>query len=134
MCEAERKGVPQDRRAYYLQRMDAVLALLRGAIRIAGASAAIVAYDDDHRPVAFTGCSQGAAAIALRDGAGAYIDCGTTVTPMTLLLLEPARSTAGDIGLVALANELGHAVLETAAVYDGDLAALAASIDTLADP
>jgi diguanylate cyclase (GGDEF)-like protein/PAS domain S-box-containing protein len=50
------------------------------------------------------------------------------------VLLEPARSTAGDIGLMALANELGHAVLESAAVYDGDLAALAASIDTLADP
>jgi diguanylate cyclase (GGDEF)-like protein/PAS domain S-box-containing protein len=117
-----------------MQRMDAVSALLRAAIRIAGASAAIVAYDDDHRPVAFTGCSQGAAAIALRDGAGAYIDCGTPVTPMTLVLLEPARSTAGDAALMALANELGHAVLESAAVYDGDLAALAASIETLADP
>jgi diguanylate cyclase (GGDEF)-like protein/PAS domain S-box-containing protein len=114
--------------------MDAVSALLRAAIRIAGASAAIVAYDDDLRPVAFTGCSQGAAANALRDGAGAYIDCRTPVTPMTLVLLEPARSTAGDAALSALANELGHAVLESASVYDGELAALAASIETLADP
>ncbi len=93
--------------------MDAVSALLRAAIRIAGASAAIVAYDDDHRPVAFTGCSQGAAALALRDGSGAYIDCRTPVTPMTLVLLEPARTTAGDAALMALANELGHAVLES---------------------
>jgi PAS domain S-box-containing protein len=114
--------------------MDAVSALLRAAIRIAGATAAIVAYDDDHRPVAFTGCSQGAAAIALRDGAGAYIDCRTPVTPMTLVLLEPARPTAGDPALIAIANELAQAVLETAAMYEGDLAALAASIDTLADP
>ncbi|HEV8023130.1 MAG TPA: diguanylate cyclase [Candidatus Lustribacter sp.] len=114
--------------------MDAVSALLRAAIRIAGASAAIVAYDDDHRPVAFTGCSQGAAAIALRDGSGAYIDCRTPVTPMTLVLLEPARPTAGDPALMALANELGHAVLESAAVFDGELTALAASIETLADP
>ena len=117
-----------------MRRMDAVSALLRAAIRIAGASAAIVAYDDDHRPVAFTGCSQGAAANALRDGAGAYIDCATPVTPMTLVLLEPTRPTAGDAMLATLANELGHAVLESAAVFDGDLAALAASIDTLADP
>ncbi len=114
--------------------MDAVSALLRAAIRIAGASAAIVAYDDDHRPVAFAGCSQGAAANALRDGAGAYIDCRTPVTPMTLVLLEPARPTAGDPALMAVANEIGHAVLENAAVFGGDLAALAASIDTLADP
>jgi diguanylate cyclase (GGDEF)-like protein/PAS domain S-box-containing protein len=114
--------------------MDAVSALLRAAIRIAGASAAIVAYDDELRPVAFTGCSQGAAANALRDGAGAYIDCRTPVTPMTLVLLEPARPTAGDPALTALANELGHAVLESAAVYEGELTALAASIDTLADP
>ena len=114
--------------------MDAVSALLRAAIRIAGASAAIVAYDDDHRPVAFTGCSQGAAANALRDGAGAYIDCRTPVTPMTLVLLDSARPTSGDAALMALANELGHAVLESAAVFDGELAALAASIETLADP
>ena len=95
--------------------MDAVSALLRAAIRIADASAAIVAYDDDHRPVAFTGCSQGAAANALSDGTGAYIDCRTPVTPMTLVLLEPSRATAGDAALMALANELGHAVLESAA-------------------
>src|ERR1700678_4596983 len=133
MSEAERKGVPLERRALYVRRMDAVSALLRAAIRIAGASAAIVAYDDDHRPVAFTGCSQGAAALALRDGTGAYIDCSTPVTPMTLVLLEPSRPTAGDATLMTLANELGHAVLESAAVFDGDLAALAASIDTLAD-
>jgi diguanylate cyclase (GGDEF)-like protein/PAS domain S-box-containing protein len=114
--------------------MDAVSALLRAAIRIAGASAAIVAYDDDHRPVAFTGCSQGAAVNALRDGAGAYIDCRTPVIPMTLVLLEPARPTAGDASLLALANELGHAVLENAAVFDDDLTALAAGIETLADP
>jgi diguanylate cyclase (GGDEF)-like protein/PAS domain S-box-containing protein len=114
--------------------MDAVSALLRAAIRIAGASAAIVAYDDDHRPVAFTGCSQGAAALALRDGSGAYIDCRTPVSPMTLVLIEPARATAGDAALMALANELGHAVLESQSVFDGDLAALSASIETLADP
>jgi len=114
--------------------MDAVSALLRAAIRIAGASAAIVAYDDDNRPVAFTGCSQGAAVLALRDGSGAYIDCRNAVTPMTLVLLEPARPTAGDQALLALAAELGHAVLESAATFDGDLDALAASIDTLADP
>jgi diguanylate cyclase (GGDEF)-like protein/PAS domain S-box-containing protein len=114
--------------------MDAVSALLRAAIRIAGASAAIVAYDDDHRPVAFTGCSQGAAANALRDGAGAYIDCRTPVTPMTLVLLDPARPTSGDAALSALANELGHAVLESAAVFSGELGALASSIETLADP
>jgi len=114
--------------------MDAVSALLRAATRIAGASAGIVAYDDDHRPVAFTGCSQGVAANALRDGAGSYIDCHTPVSPMTLVLLEPGRPTAGDPALLAIANELGHAVLENAATFDGDLAALAASIDTLADP
>ncbi|HEY5348561.1 MAG TPA: diguanylate cyclase [Candidatus Lustribacter sp.] len=114
--------------------MDAVSALLRAAVRIAGASAAIVAYDDDHRPVAFTGCSQGAAAIALRDGAGAYIDCATPDAPMTLVLLDAARPTAGDAALMALANELGLAVVDSAAVFAGDLAALAASIDTLADP
>jgi diguanylate cyclase (GGDEF)-like protein/PAS domain S-box-containing protein len=114
--------------------MDAVSALLRAAIRIAEASAAIVAYDDDHRPVAFAGCSQGAAAIAVRDGAGAYIDCNTPATPMTLVLLEPGRPTAGDPALIAIASELGHAILETAATFAGDLAALAASIETLADP
>jgi diguanylate cyclase (GGDEF)-like protein/PAS domain S-box-containing protein len=114
--------------------MDAVSALLRAAIRIVGASAAIVAYDDDHRPVAFAGCSQGAAALALRDGSGAYIDCQTQVHPMTLVLLDPKRPTAGDLSLLALASELGHAVLATQATFDGDLAALAASIDTLADP
>src|SRR5271163_4222499 len=101
VSEAVRRGVPPERRAYYLRRMDAVSALLRAAIRIAGASAAIVAYDDDHHPVAFTGCSQGAAAIALRDGSGAYIDCRTPITPMTLVLLEPARPTAGDPALIA---------------------------------
>jgi diguanylate cyclase (GGDEF)-like protein/PAS domain S-box-containing protein len=114
--------------------MDAVSALLRAAVRIAGASAAIVAYDDDHRPVAFAGCSQSAAATALRDGAGAYIDCATPDAPMTLVLLDPSRPTAGDATLMALANELGHAVLDSAAVFAGDLGALAASIDTLADP
>ncbi len=114
--------------------MDAVSALLRAALRIADASAAIVAYDDDQRVVAFTGCSQGAAANAVRDGNGAHIDCGTSDSPMTLVLLEPSRATAGDLALAALANELGHAVLESAAVFSGDLAALAASIDTLADP
>jgi diguanylate cyclase (GGDEF)-like protein/PAS domain S-box-containing protein len=114
--------------------MDAVSALLRAAIRIAGASAAIVAYDDDHRPVAFAGCSQGGAAIALRDGAGAYIDCNTPATPMTLVLLEPERPTAGDPALIAIAGELGYAILETAATFAGDLSALAASIETLADP
>ena len=107
--------------------MDAVSALLRAAIRIAGASAAIVAYDDDHRPVAFTGCSQGAAAIAMRDGTGAYIDCSTPVAPMTLGLLEASRPTVGDPALMTLANELGHAVIESAARFDGDLAALAAA-------
>ena len=66
----------------------------------------------------------------MRDGAGAYIDCKTPVTPMTLVLLEPARPTAGDAALSALANELGHAVLESDAVYDGELAALAASIES----
>jgi diguanylate cyclase (GGDEF)-like protein/PAS domain S-box-containing protein len=114
--------------------MDAVSALLRAAIRIAGASAAIVAYDDDHRPVAFTGCSQGAAADAVRDGTGSHIDCGTPVTPMTLVLLGVSRPTAGDATLMMLANEVGAAVLESAAVFAGDLAALAASIETLADP
>src|ERR1700742_2258793 len=124
MVTSERRsaGAPSN----ITRRMDAVAALLRAAIRIAAASAAIVAYDDDHRPVAFTGCSQGAAALALRDGTGAYIDCRTPVTPMTLVLLEPARTTAGDAALMALANELGHAVLESQAVFDGDLAALAA--------
>jgi len=53
---------------------------------------------------------------------------------MTLVLLEPTRPTAGDQALLALAAELGHAVLESAATFDGDLDALAASIDTLADP
>ena len=115
-------------------RMDAVSALLRAAIRIAGASAAIVAYDDDQTPVAFSGCSQAAAAETLRDGAGAYIDCRTTSTPMTLVLLEPAKPTAGNPALDAVANEIGHAVLESAAIFDGELTALAASIDTLADP
>gem|GEM_PF-6313471 len=72
--------------------------------------------------------------IALRDGAGTYIDCSTPVTPMTLVLLEATRPTVGDQALMTLANELGHAVIESAARFDGDLAALAASIDTLADP
>ena len=132
--EQDQKGVPEEPPAYSLRRMDAVSALLRAAIRIAGASAAIVAYDDDHRPVAFTGCSQGAAAIALRDGAGVYVDCQTPVSPMTLVLIEPRRPTIGDAALLAIANELGHAVLENTATFDGDLAALAAGIDTLADP
>jgi diguanylate cyclase (GGDEF)-like protein/PAS domain S-box-containing protein len=114
--------------------MDAVSALLRAAVRIAGATAAIVAYDDDHRPVAFSGCSQGAAVLALRDGTGSYIDCRTPVTPMTLVLLEPTRPAVGDAALMAIANELGHAVMESAAIFEGDLASLAASIETLADP
>ena len=114
--------------------MDAVSALLRATIRIAGASAAIVAYDDDHRPVAFVGCSQGAAALALRDGSGVYIDCKTPVNPMTLVLLDPTRPTIGDPALLALANELGYAVLDSAATFEGDLASLAASIEALADP
>jgi diguanylate cyclase (GGDEF)-like protein/PAS domain S-box-containing protein len=114
--------------------MDAVSALLRAAIRIAGASGAIVVYDDDPRPIAFAGCSQGAAANALRDGAGASIDCRMPGTPMTLVLLDPARPISGDPALSALANELGHAVLESAAVFHGELSALAASIETLADP
>ena len=115
------KGVPRERRAYYMRRMDAVSALLRAAIRIAGASAAIVAYDDDHRPVAFTGCSQGAAANALRDGGtGAYIVTGATpVTPMTLVL--PRAAAAADCrrrdARHARERTPGHAVLESAAVY-----------------
>lgn len=114
--------------------MDAVSALLRAAIRIADATAAVVAFDEDYIPVAFAGCSQGAAATALRDGSGAYIDCVVPAKPMTLVLLDPAKPTAGDDGLAAVARELGNAVMDAATKFDADLTALAQSIDTLADP
>ena len=120
--------------AYHLQPMNAVSALLRAAIRIADASAAIVAFDDELTPVAFAGCSQGVATAALRDGTGAYIDCKVAARPTTLVVLDAARPTAGDSGLEAIAFELGHAVLEATTHFDADLGTLAQSIETLADP
>ena len=114
--------------------MDAVSALLRAAIRIADASAAIVAFDDELTPVAFAGCSQAVATAAMRDGSGAYIDCDVAERPTTLVILNAARPTAGDTGLTAIACELGFVVNDATARFDEDLGALAKSIEALADP
>lgn len=113
--------------------MDAVSTLLRAAIRIADASAAIVAFDDEHTPLAFAGCSQSAAAAALRDGRGDYIDCVTVPRPATLVLIG-AKLEANARALSALAREVGEAVLDATASFDDGLDALAKSIETLADP
>jgi PAS domain S-box-containing protein/diguanylate cyclase (GGDEF)-like protein len=114
--------------------MDAVSALLRAAIRIADASAALVVFDDEHSPLAFAGCSQAAAAAALRDGDGVHIDCGVTARPATLVLLGAQADVAGVAAVRALARELGDAAGDAAARFDADLATLARSVETLPDP
>jgi diguanylate cyclase (GGDEF)-like protein/PAS domain S-box-containing protein len=116
-----------------LRPMDAVSALLRAAIRIADAGAAIVAFDDEPHPVAFAGCSQTAATAFLRDGAGEHIDCHSGGRPTTLVLVEPVRPAAGDPGLAAVAHELGR-VLAAASNTDEDLRTLAESITSSSDP
>jgi len=114
--------------------MDALAALLRTAMRIADARAAIVAFDDDPTPVAFQGCSLGAATAALRDGEGAFINATTTSAPASLVLLGANDATSANLALQAVARELGVAMLHVAPGADERLAELAAGIETLADP
>jgi diguanylate cyclase (GGDEF)-like protein/PAS domain S-box-containing protein len=114
--------------------MDAIAALLRTAMRIADARAAVVAFDDDVTPVAFQGCSLGAASVALRDGEGAVITCPAPGQPASLMLIGASTATEGNSALDAVAREIGVAMLEAGPRIEERLAKLAASVETLADP
>jgi diguanylate cyclase (GGDEF)-like protein/PAS domain S-box-containing protein len=114
--------------------MDAFAALLRTAMRIADARAAIVAFDDDPTPVAFQGCSLGTATAALRDGDGAFINCPAATAPASLVLIGANGATSGNLALEAVARELGTAMLHASPGAEEQLAELAAGIETLADP
>jgi diguanylate cyclase (GGDEF)-like protein/PAS domain S-box-containing protein len=116
--------------------MDALSALLRTAIRIADARAALVAFDDDPTPVAFQGCSLGVATAALRDGDGAVITCPAPApapSPAASLVLLGAAAVPGGTALDAVARELGMVMLQGATRVDERLASLAASVELLAD-
>jgi diguanylate cyclase (GGDEF)-like protein/PAS domain S-box-containing protein len=115
------------------QRMDAVSALLRTAMRIAGASAAVVAFDDDASPLAFAGCTLGAATLALQEGRGMQINCSTPADAAHLVLIDAQPEAATNAALEALARELGVAMVDAAPRAEEQLATLAASIEGLAD-
>jgi diguanylate cyclase (GGDEF)-like protein/PAS domain S-box-containing protein len=114
--------------------MDAIAALLRTAMRIADARAAVVAFDHDATPVAFAGCSLGAASVALREGEGALIACSTAGPAASLMLIGAGEPTDGNVALDAIARELGIAVFAAAPSVDRGLAQLSASVEGLADP
>jgi Amt family ammonium transporter len=114
--------------------MDAISALLRTAMRIADARAAVIAVGDQPTPVAFQGCSLGAASVALRDGSGAFIACPAPGGTASLVLIEPATAIDGNLALDAVARELGIAMLHAAPRVEERLAHIAASIESQADP
>jgi diguanylate cyclase (GGDEF)-like protein/PAS domain S-box-containing protein len=114
--------------------MDAISALLRTAMRIADARAAVVAFDDDASPVAFQGCTLGAASVALRDGSGSSIACPASGGAASLVLIGAVTPPAGNRALDAVARELGIAMMNAAPRADERLSQLAASVEALADP
>jgi len=114
--------------------MDAISALLRTAMRIADARAAVVAFENDATPVAFQGCSLGAASVALREGSGSSIPCPAPGHAASLVLIGAATPTAGNLALDAVARELGIAMMNAAPRVEERLAHIAASVETLADP
>jgi diguanylate cyclase (GGDEF)-like protein/PAS domain S-box-containing protein len=102
-------------------------------MRIAGASAAVVAFDDDASPLAFAGCTLGAATLALREGSGTQISCANPADPARLVLLGAETDAAANAALDALARELGVAISDAAPRAEEALATLAASVEGLAE-
>jgi Amt family ammonium transporter len=113
--------------------VDAVVALLRTAARIADARAAIVAFDGDPTPLAFQGCTLGAAATSLREGEGYAVACEAPGIRASLHVVG-ATAAAPTPALEAVARELGVAMLRVSPDVDAHLAGLAASVEGVADP
>ena len=106
--------------------MDAVSALLRTAMGIATARAALVAFDDEALPLAVEGCSEAAAHEALQAALGTRIPCRAGSRPATLVVLDPAGLPGAAADLEVVANEIGHALIEHGAAAGEERAALAA--------
>jgi diguanylate cyclase (GGDEF)-like protein/PAS domain S-box-containing protein len=124
--------VPATEALHDVEHRETVAALLRAAMRIAGASAAIVALEDDPTPIAHAGYGLGAATLALRDGSGLRLPIALGEQRMVLVLV-PAPESDTVAALDAVGRELAVALLEHNSRIESQLATLAATAEGVSD-